>query len=115
MNTLEIIASLDDEIERLSNARAILASAQPMQRKIVPANASIANPRRLGAATAASPVTKQKRKRNLSPEGRKRIAEAVQARWAKQKKDEAAAARAAKKAAKNASNNGAVAPANGVE
>jgi hypothetical protein len=35
------------------------------------------------AATAKKPV---KKKRNLTPEGRKRIAEAVKRRWAEQKK-----------------------------
>jgi nitrogen fixation protein FixH len=38
------------------------------------------------AAVVAKPAkTKKKKKRNLSPEGRKRIAEAVKKRWAAQK------------------------------
>jgi hypothetical protein len=40
---------------------------------------------------AAKPA--RKKKRNLSPEGRKRIAEAVKRRWAAQKKAAAAAAK----------------------
>jgi len=37
---------------------------------------------------AAAPATRKpiKKKRNLTPEGRKRIAEAVKRRWAEQKK-----------------------------
>jgi hypothetical protein len=43
------------------------------------------------APAAAKPA--KKKKRNLSPEGRKRIAEAVKRRWAAQKKAAAATAK----------------------
>lgn len=61
MNT--IIDSIDAEIARLTAARKALSSVD----------------------TKAAPAKMTKRKRNLSPEGRKRIAEAVRKRWAKQK------------------------------
>jgi hypothetical protein len=38
------------------------------------------------APAAQKPAKKRKKKRNLTPEGRKRIAEAVKRRWAEQKK-----------------------------
>jgi hypothetical protein len=38
------------------------------------------------APAAKKSVRRRKKKRNLTPEGRKRIAEAVKRRWAEQKK-----------------------------
>lgn len=60
MNAIELI---DAEIARLTSARAALAP--------------------LGTKSIQAATTKKKR--NLTPEGRKRIAEAVRRRWAKQK------------------------------
>jgi hypothetical protein len=65
----EILLQIDHEIAQLQQARAILGGASPRSR----------NPRR--ALTAIKPA----KKRNLTPEGRKRIAEAVRLRWARQK------------------------------
>jgi len=42
--------------------------------------------RKAAAAPTAKTGKKRKKKRNLTPEGRKRIAEAVKRRWAEQKK-----------------------------
>ncbi len=73
MGVTEILAQIDREIAQLQQARALLSgSAQPARRY----------------ASAASPAGKKaaKKKRNLTPEGRKRIAEAVKRRWAEQKK-----------------------------
>jgi hypothetical protein len=44
----------------------------------------VAAPKKTAAAPVAAKPAKKK-KRNLSPEGRKRIAEAVKKRWAAQK------------------------------
>jgi len=68
----EILTQIDREIAQLQSARALLAG------KSAPASKK---------ATAVSAAKKPaKKKRNLSPEGRKRIAEAVKRRWAEQKK-----------------------------
>lgn len=68
-----LIAAIDDELARPTAARAALV--------------------RLASAGKNKPGPMPRKKRNLSPEGRKRIAEAVKRRWAKQKAE-------AKKAAK---------------
>lgn len=72
MGVSEILAQIDHEIAQLQQARALLGGV------------SVAAPRK----TAAAPAGKKaiKKKRNLTPEGRKRIAEAVRRRWAEQKK-----------------------------
>jgi hypothetical protein len=68
-----ILAEIDREIAQLQQARALLSgSAAPKAKR-----------------TAAAPAAKKrgrKKKRNLTPEGRKRIVEAVKRRWALQKK-----------------------------
>ena len=88
MGVSEILATIDQEIAQLQQARALLSGVPPpaakkkagRPRKVVAAAkkaAAIASP-------AAKPA-KKKKKRNLSAEGRKRIAEAVKKRWAAQK------------------------------
>jgi hypothetical protein len=81
MGISEILAALDSEISQLLKARALLGG-QPAPKKKVGRPAKDAT-----APTAAKPHIK---KRNLTPEGRKRIAEAVKRRWAAQKKVAAA-------------------------
>ncbi len=71
MGVSEILAQIDREIAQLKQARALLGGAS-------------AKNSRKSAIPAAKKVTKKKR--NLTPEGRKRIAEAVKRRWAEQKK-----------------------------
>jgi len=74
MGLAEILVEIDNEIARLTEARGLLTGGTVVKR----------GPGRPKAATG---VAKQaKKKRNLSPEGRKRIAEAVRRRWAAQKK-----------------------------
>ena len=79
MAMTNILAQLDAEIARLQQAKALLAAS----------NGSIAPAIRRGrpAKTAVTaPVARSaKKKRNLSPEGRARITEAVKRRWAAQK------------------------------
>jgi hypothetical protein len=78
MQLSKILAEIDLEISRLEQARTLLAgeskSAVKKTRKAKSADAGVEAP------------TKRKKKRNLSPEGRKRIAEAVRRRWELQKK-----------------------------
>jgi hypothetical protein len=71
MEMKQILAELDAEIALLQQAKALL-SGETIKRA----------PGRPKGSTAAVP----KKKRNLSPEGRARIAAAVKARWARQKK-----------------------------
>jgi dTDP-4-dehydrorhamnose reductase len=69
-----ILAQIDAEIARLTQARALLAN-------LGTASVAISVPK-----AAASPVAaKRKKKRVLSPEARKRIADAQRKRWAAQK------------------------------
>jgi hypothetical protein len=78
----EILASIDSEIAQLQKARALLVGAGAP-----PAKKKAGRPRKVVSEIATAPAkTAKKRKRNLSPEGRKRIAEAVKRRWAAQKK-----------------------------
>jgi hypothetical protein len=66
----EILAQIDREIAHLQRARTLLAGGA----------SSTSN-------TIAKPAArKNAKKRNLTPVGRKRIAEAVRRRWAEQKK-----------------------------
>jgi hypothetical protein len=68
MSVNDILASIDKEIERLEQARKLLAP--------------------LGRKKRSSPVSPKaaRKRRALSAEGRKRIADAQRLRWAKQKK-----------------------------
>ncbi len=89
MGLSDILASIDLEIAQLQNARAVLASASAPTAKKGPGR-----PRKVATVAATIPVKPaKKKKRNLSPEGRKRIAEAVKRRWASQRKSTAIAAK----------------------
>lgn len=90
MAILDILVTIDSEIARLQQARTLLTDG------IAPvAKRSPGRPKK--TAVVAAPVTatpaKKKVKRKLTPEGRKRIAEAVKRRWAAQKKTSAATAK----------------------
>ena len=75
MGVSEILAQIDKEIAQLQQARALLGG-----------KAATAPKKAAAAPAAKKTVKKRKKKRNLTPEGRKRIAEAVKRRWAEQKK-----------------------------
>jgi hypothetical protein len=66
----EILAQIDCEIAQLQQARALLNGGSA----------------RNGRASAFGVKTFARKKRRLTPEGRRRIAEAVKRRWAEQKK-----------------------------
>lgn len=72
MGVAEILAQIDHEIAQLQKARDLLAGTQAKSK----------------AASSAAPKP-AKKKRRLTPEGRRRIAEAVKRRWAEQKKAQA--------------------------
>ncbi len=75
-----VIEVIDAEIERLQQARAVLAGTGS---KRGPGRPKAAAAHKAAASHVAHPST---RKRRLSPEGRKRIAEAMRKRWAERKK-----------------------------
>ena len=70
MGVSEILAQIDREIAQLQKARALLGGASASRTR-----------------QAAKPAARKggRKKRNLTPEGRKRIAEAVKRRWARQR------------------------------
>ncbi|MGA3262899.1 MAG: hypothetical protein ABSC47_02510 [Terracidiphilus sp.] len=68
MGVSEILSQIDREIAQLQRARSLLGGMAA------------------AAPAAKKSVRRRKKKRNLTPEGRKRIAEAVKRRWAEQKK-----------------------------
>jgi undecaprenyl pyrophosphate synthase len=79
MSMSEILASVDREIALLKQVRVLLVGAldsTPSKKRSKTSNA------------AAKPAKKvaAKKKRRLSPEGRKRIADAVRRRWEAQRK-----------------------------
>ena len=79
MEMSQIVAEIDAEIQRLQQARNLLSSAAGGS-----SSASAPAPARKPAATKAPRAVKStggKRKRNLSPEGRARIQEALKKRW----------------------------------
>jgi hypothetical protein len=73
MSVNDILSLIESEIAVLQQARAALGGA---------AEKGPGRPKSAAVAT----VKLRKKKRNLSPEGRARIAAAVKARWARQKK-----------------------------
>lgn len=84
MDVTQILSAIDAEIARLQQARqavAALDGASPIPQ------ARRGRPKAAVAAAPAEGAAPRKRKRNLSPEGRKRIQEAMQRRWADRRKD----------------------------
>ena len=74
MDVSDILVQVDHEIAQLQQARTLLAGSFRAAHK------------KIAAAPAASKAAKKRKKRHISPEGQKRIAEAVKRRWAEQKK-----------------------------
>jgi hypothetical protein len=77
-----IIAEIDSQISKLQQARALLSGSTNVTK----------GPGRPKGSKNAKPVVASKRK--LSPEGRKRIAEAMKRRWAERRKTTAKTASA---------------------
>jgi hypothetical protein len=73
-----IIAEIDAQIAKLQQARELLAGTT------APAGRGRPKGSKSAAASSAKP-----RKRKLSPEGRKRIADAMKKRWAERRKQNA--------------------------
>jgi len=80
MDVTKILAEIDAKIASLQQARAAILSLD---------ESGAVKPKRgrpKGSVNAAKP---KKAKRNLSPEGRKRIADAMKKRWAEKRKEAA--------------------------
>lgn len=84
MDVSRIITEIDAQISKLQQARALLAGPQT-----VAVHAGRGRPKGSKNAVVAKPVVAVPRKRKLSPEGRKRIAEAMKKRWAERRKQNA--------------------------
>ncbi len=82
MGVSEILASVDREIALLKQVRALLVGkadfvdAGPVKKQAKASKAAVRPAKKIAG----------KKKRHLSPEGRKRIAEAVRRRWEAQRK-----------------------------
>lgn len=78
MEVSRILAEIDAQIAKLQQARALLSGVTPARR----------GPGRPKASVAATTVkvTGRRKKRVLSAEARKRIADAQKKRWAEQRK-----------------------------
>jgi putative N-acetylmannosamine-6-phosphate epimerase len=75
-----IITSIDSEIARLQQARALIAAFD------APATKRRGRPKNVSAETVPSAPKKRKKRKPLSAEARARIAEAQKKRWAASKK-----------------------------
>lgn len=77
MQVNRIVQEIDAEISRLQQARTLLLGGS---------TAAAAKKKSAGHSSAAKPVAG--RKRRLSAEGRKRIADAMRKRWAERRKQQ---------------------------
>ncbi len=76
MDVSAIISSIDAELSRLQQVRALLAGpVAPSKRRGRPKNSET-------KLAPAKPAKKIAKKRTMSPEGRARVAAAQKARWA---------------------------------
>ena len=82
MEVSRIIAEIDGQIAKLQQARALLAGTAATAKRTGPG-------RPKGSKNAAAAAASSPRKRKLSPEGRKRIADAMKKRWAERRKQNA--------------------------
>lgn len=81
MEVSRIIAEIDAQISKLQQARTLLSGTTAAAVRTGPGR-----PKGSKNTAAAAPAVKTARKRKLSPEGRKRIADAMKKRWAERKK-----------------------------
>ena len=96
MEVKQIIEELDQEIARLKQARALLAGEAAGERRRGRAAKSAAKPAAKAPAKSAAKPASAPKKRNLTPEGRRRIQEALRKRWAAQRKQTGKAEKPAK-------------------
>jgi hypothetical protein len=76
MSIEAIIEAIDLELSRLQNAKDLLSETTTAKHKVI---------RPARAVTGIAAVANKKTRRTLSPEARKKIADAQRLRWKKQK------------------------------
>jgi hypothetical protein len=84
MSISEILTSIDREIAQLKQARALLGAGSSR------GSSGTAGTSKKVAIKSIAAKTVKRKKRNLTPEGRRRIAEAQKQRWEAQRKAAAA-------------------------
>ena len=92
MDVHRIVSELDTEIARLQHIRAALLGADGLAPNTPAAKGQRGRPKgskNLATKAAAANTAAKKGKRVLSPEGRKRIADAMKKRWAERRKQAA--------------------------
>lgn len=82
MEVTRILAEIDSQIEKLQQARELLAGNDGAKRVGRGRPKGSKNGKAVDTASATAPM----KTRKLSPEGRKRIAEAMKRRWAERRK-----------------------------
>jgi formylmethanofuran dehydrogenase subunit E len=81
-----ILAQIDEEISRLTQVRSLLATTGKVAVKVTERKTKkVAKVAKAAKAAKVAPAAKAKKRRVLSPEARKRIADAQRKRWAAQK------------------------------
>jgi hypothetical protein len=87
LEVTRILAEIDSQIAKLQQARVLLsgASTSASSSSAAPAKKAVGRPRKSVEATPKSTTGGSGKKRNLSPEARKRIADAQKRRWAERK------------------------------
>jgi len=90
MEVSRILVEIDAQISKLQQARALLAGTSVAA--ATPAKRGPGRPKGTANVAAATPkkAAKKAGKRNLSPDARKRIADAQKRRWAERRKQKAA-------------------------
>jgi hypothetical protein len=83
MDVTKIVAEIDAKIASLQRAREVLLELNLNEVETAPKRRG----RPKGSKNAKSAPKTAKTKRNLTPEGRKRIAEAMKRRWAERRKE----------------------------
>lgn len=96
MDVSKIVAEIDAKISSLQQARTVLLGLNEGAAESKPRRGRPKGSTNTSKATGTKPA---KRKRNLSPEGRKRIADAMKRRWAERRKEAPKKAAAKKEAA----------------
>ncbi len=86
MEVTRILAEIDAQIAKLQQARGLLAGGSTTASSAAPAKKAVGRPRKNVEATPKPAAGGSRKKRNLSPEARKRIADAQKRRWAERKK-----------------------------
>ena len=83
MEVTRILAEIDAQISKLQQARVLLSGTSTSTTSAAPAKKAVGRPRKSVEVPASKPAASGKR--NLSPEARKRIADAQKRRWAERK------------------------------